>query len=249
MKILFVGDSHCDINYMRSVIDFAVGHNLDTIVQVGDFGYWPRHSNGAEFLKFVAEYSQLNAINVHWIAGNHEDWDMIDENMNPAAFTWHDNGLIHIGSGAVWEWDGLRFGSLGGAYSIDRTNRTKFQTWFPQEMPDSELITGLGKVDVLITHDAPIVPPVMYGDIFKRDAESQRSQRVIYDALLSTKPSLLVHGHWHCNDQYGVAGTTVQGLGCNMDGMSPSVAVYDTATRQMYSFTQVLYGALDNETE
>ena len=240
MKILFLGDTHGEFMSCVRAIDFAEEFDIDSIVQVGDFGYWPSTRKGYEFLEGVRGYLGDTEIDFYWIAGNHEDHNTLDAILggDPTnePFIAH-GGLVHIRSGARWEWDGVTFGALGGGYSIDRAHRTRESPsygWFPQEVPDASLIPGIGKVDVLITHDSPIIPPPMLASgRFFSIPESQDCQRTVYAALTSAQPSVLVHGHWHVKYRSGVAGTEVWGLDCN--SLRHSACVYDTSVRKMCS--------------
>jgi Icc-related predicted phosphoesterase len=50
MRVLFVGDVHGNTEFMAAAIERARIEGVDTIVQVGDFGYWPHTKLGTKFL-------------------------------------------------------------------------------------------------------------------------------------------------------------------------------------------------------
>jgi hypothetical protein len=50
MRILVVGDVHGNTDFMRTAIERAAARGITTILQVGDFGYWPHTKSGEKFL-------------------------------------------------------------------------------------------------------------------------------------------------------------------------------------------------------
>lgn len=249
MIIMFLGDTHGDRGFTREAIRYAAEGGINRIVQVGDFGFWPRVNNGTKFLHDVGKQSVQSMVPLYFLDGNHEDHDYLDalKGRGKEGEPWVHYGkypVTYIKRGARWEWGGVWFGAFGGAYSIDRRYRTMHGPaygWFPQEMPDPDKIADLGQVDVLLTHEAPIVPPPMYGQGFKTDETSTQSQRIVYEALVRTKAKLLVHGHWHLNHRYGVHGAVVQGLGMNQQGLYDAAVVFDTDDRRLYTLRQWEY--------
>jgi hypothetical protein len=249
--VMLLGDVHGDRGFTRNAIRWAAENNVDRIVQVGDFGFWPRTNPGRTFLHDVGKLSVNLHVPLYFIDGNHEDHDMLDTLPRAASGFAHYGKypVTYIPRGTRWEWDGVWFGAFGGAFSIDRYHRVKCGAqygWFPQEMPNPDVIQDLGKVDVLLTHDSPIVPPVMYGTGFKHDETSRLSQSTVYDALVSSGASLLVHGHWHLNQQYLAAGAVIQGLAMNHDSLYDAAVVFHTGDRKLYTLRQWEY--LDEET-
>lgn len=247
VKIMFLGDSHADKVFVKRALGVCKELGIDQIVQVGDFGFWVGDRNGKIFLQEVSDYSVKLGIPIYWLAGNHEDYNyidrLIDEHGRSDFIETHPN-LFYIPSGFAWDWDGLRFGCLSGAFSIDRDRRTEGFDWFPQEMPDLTLIEGLGELDILLSHDSPIVPTMIYASgNFKRHPQSEESQKTVYDALVRTKPYLQVVGHWHHNERMLVAGATVQVLDCNYTNLQYSSCVLDTVTKTLYTLEQFAHGA------
>ena len=139
MKLLLVGDTHCSQTALAQAINFASEQELDAIFQVGDFGFWPKVRNGKDFVRMADE----SPVPIYALPGNHEDWDEWDE--------WVEHGFRSPADGFIlrsctsklylsprvhsWTWDGLRFGVLGGAYSVDRSLRVEGVDWFEQEVP------------------------------------------------------------------------------------------------------------------
>ena len=156
-----------------------------------------------------------------------------------------DYPVYYVPRGHTWTRDGLTFGAFGGAFSIDRAMRQRDSGqwgWFANEMPDRSRIEALGKVDILLTHDSPIVPPGKYGQGYKEDATSRLSQDTVYDALLASEARLVVHGHWHHYERYRVHGAVVQALGADITGdITKACVVIDTEARRVYTLTEWSY--------
>lgn len=252
MKIMFLGDTHGDNAFTKSALTFCSENGIDRVVQVGDFGYWPRINAGQNFIHEVAKRSADVGVPLYWLDGNHEDHKVLQGKVpDPVDFVRiadkyaRERPIWYIPRGMSWEWEGTRFGAFGGAFSIDRYRRFEDDGrygWFANEMPDESKIAGLGKVDVLLTHDAPIVPPVMFGRGFKTDATSTLSQNTVLKALKASQATLLVHGHWHVNERYVAAGVAVQGLDCNYSSLYDAAVVFDTETKTLYTIQEWLYG-------
>ena len=105
--------------------------------------------------------------------GNHENFDLLNSyevsvwnggkvhiiKQNKAG----EPKVIHLMRGQVYEIEGKRIFSFGGAYSIDKAFRTPGKSWWPQEMPTEEDMNEAIKnleavnweVDYIITHAAP----------------------------------------------------------------------------------------------
>jgi hypothetical protein len=119
----------------------------------------------------------------------------------------------------VWEWCSVRFGALGGAVSIDQEWRTEEISWWAtEEITDLEvnsLIERAGPhgVDVLLTHDAPLLPDGIspLANPEKRVA-CDRSLNQVLRAVDAVDPQVLLHGHYH-KRYSGLYGTTrIEGL-------------------------------------
>lgn len=246
-NIMFLGDCHGDRGFTRGAIRWAAENDVNCIVQVGDLGFWPRVNNGTRFLHDVGKQSAESGVPFYWLDGNHEDHKVLAKvaaRLKPGEFAvpYGKYPLHYLPRGTTWEWGGVRFGAFGGAFSIDRHRRIEDSGtygWFANEVPDRSKIEDLGHVDVLLTHDSPIVPPCMYSTGgFKRDEMSSASQLAVYDALVASRASLLVHGHWHVNEQYLAAGATVQALDMNGSSLYHAGAVFRTDDRRLFSLRQ-----------
>lgn len=252
-NVMLLGDTHGDVGFTNSAIVWAAENDVDRIVQVGDFGFWPRTNSGMKFLHRVGKKSVEMHVPLYFLDGNHDDHLVLaslrerhvpEGNMPDGFINYGKYPITYIDRGARWDWGGVWFGSFGGAFSMDRSYRTEnsgHYGWFANEVPDESKIEALGRVDVLLTHDSPIVPPLMHDRYFRNDETSRGSQLAVYHALVASKAELLVHGHWHLNDQYRVHGATVQGLDMNQSSLYSAGVVFRTDDRRLFTLKQWEY--------
>lgn len=193
-----MGDTHANVTWWSTVVRTAIRVvRPDAVVSVGDFGYWPDHEEGRLFLREVADSATTEGTGVWFVDGNHEQHDRLVPASTPTAV--HPS-IHHLPRGARWSWQSIRFGALGGAVSPDREDRSEGWDWFASEaICDADLARlGRERLDVLVTHDAPtwcrLGGMPVSADI-GRDAE--RNRAFIDRAIESTRPTLVLHGHWH----------------------------------------------------
>jgi Icc-related predicted phosphoesterase len=249
MKILLLGDTHGVGGSLARAINFVQAEGLDAVFQVGDFGYWPR--SGTTRKSYIALAAE-SPVPVYWLPGNHEDWDDYEAVLE--ALDRDDDGFAIWGSMRIspkvhhWMWDGLKFGVLGGAYSVDRALRTLGESYFEQEIPEFSDVDKLPteKLDILLTHEAPMNLAVAHGwgplpKAWKVDWDlSNQSQNVIKAAMEKTQPDLLVHGHWHIRLDYWVPGfdTFCQCLDQASASDYDCMMVLDTERKALYDLYQ-----------
>ena len=77
-RVLAVGDLHGNLAWTKRVIQESVEAGTSTILQLGDFGYWPHTPDGARFLEAVSKDLQDADVNLFFIDGNHENFDELD---------------------------------------------------------------------------------------------------------------------------------------------------------------------------
>lgn len=231
---MVAGDWHENVRWAIARVQSAAAHQVDLIVHLGDFGYWPGGLSGRAYLDAVQNTAHRGNLHVLWIDGNHEDWSALttlDTQSEGGLATLPDHPNIHhIPRGTRWEWAGLRFGALGGATSVDRALRTPGVDWFPQEALTGEDVARWqagGPVDVVFSHDRPagIATPgitraggiALWGAEAIDDAEAH--ERLLADALTPTKPRLVFHGHLHTRYtttwHYPEGFARVEGLNCD----------------------------------
>lgn len=212
-RVCFAGDWHCNANFAAGRVMSAAAHGAEVLVQVGDFGFWPG-PEGAAYVQALDKVARRSRLPILWIDGNHEAHTLISDLEQVEGLGKVSERIWHLPRGLRWQWGGLRWGTLGGATSVDRDLRVPMHDWWPQEAitpaDTARWIEG-GPVDVAVTHDAPAgldIPGitreggvVMWGAQAIDIAEAHRI--TLAEALEPTRPALVVHGHYHVRHETG----------------------------------------------
>lgn len=176
----------------------------DTLIICGDFGFiFTNDESENAFLDKLSE----KPYTICFCDGNHENF--------PAIYAypteeWHGGkvhrirkNIFHLMRGQVFEIDGKRIFTMGGAYSIDKNMRTDGYSWWREELPASEeyaeamrnLRKNGNRVDHIITHTAPrevILQMVKHPDM--HDAElTEFLERIMNEVEFK----MWFFGHWH----------------------------------------------------
>jgi len=210
MKLLMAGDTHGNQTHCRYLIDKAVQNECDRVFVLGDFGYWEHTQSGVKFLKKLNRYATTNNMPVYFLDGNH---DKISRLLKKYQET-DDEGFVlvrpmirYAGRGHRWSWGGIRFISLGGAYSVDKDWRLEREAhtkkpetlWFPEEEMSDEDMTKIlentESVHVMLAHDKPrgSNPGWNRKDFNECFPNQDRLQR----AVRTLQPLQYWHGHLH----------------------------------------------------
>lgn len=205
------GDLHGNLDQAKLLTTKAFDLDLDTIVQLGDFGstYQPK------FLDTLQRYLQAFNINFYFVDGNHENFDylyslpIIEDGTRQVR----DN-IYHLPRGFRFIWKDLSFMAMGGAASINKQN---LRNWSEEEAITLENIQQAelaGKSDIMFTHDSPIEAPNSICDssdkvkeCFKKysafDNLYANLHRVSLQKVVDIiQPKMLFHGHYHKRMSY-----------------------------------------------
>lgn len=240
MRLLIVGDSHGDLNFMTQMIHKAMVNDIKTIIQLGDFGFvWndigDLYNTNAKKLSMLNDAAAMAGVEILFLPGNHEDWDML-EALQGANWmfpdTRVDTNIIYLGKVNEFMMGDVTFATVGGAYSIDRGWRVLNESWWQQEeLADDDIDyvrTLYSPVDVLLTHDAPTWQQLNIMPIVESHIHRQRMNQV-HDHL---KPKLWLHGHYHQFVDWTDHDTRVVGLSCNGE-WEPNYVILDTNTLEL----------------
>ena len=216
-QIALVGDSHCALGWTQRVVQRAAADGVHHLLQLGDFGYWPRFASGRHFLAELDKELGRAGSTLWFLRGNHEDHDILLRH-EPGG-----DGLVHISDhiqfipdGAVIEWAGRRILALGGAPSIDADGRVPGVDWFPTEVLSRggfDAAHAAGPVDIVVSHDCPAGVDLGYlvgwepGDLHRA---------VLARIAQVARPALWVHGHYHRRRTADVA---FGGLACRVESL------------------------------
>jgi hypothetical protein len=210
--------------------------DVDRIVQAGDFGYWEHTDKGHQFLGRLNSKLEKAGLKIHWIDGNHENHTVLRLNYGPGGnrhlptpegFWEIRPNINYIPRGTRWEWGGVSFLGIGGAYSIDKEYRTEGVSWWPEEMvTDAEVDAAVsgGQVDVVVSHDVPLfvdlTPHLMGVGItrpWKWDENSLRNRKQLSTVFDGVTPKRWYHGHYHLRYTESVDMCRFVGLAANIN--------------------------------
>lgn len=250
MRIMIAGDWHGFTEQGVFALRVAKKFDCDVVFQLGDFGYWEHFHDGIVYLEKLNRVSKQHGIPIYWIDGNHENhpllWKTYADREVENGFWQIRENIFYCPRGNVWEWDGVRFMGMGGAFSVDRNFRKVGKSfWFEETITPEDVDVAIANldgefVDVMFTHDTPLQVDLPFqmalqGRSLSPSRESTHNRILLDDVVSVAQPKYLFHGHMHLNYktkvkmQYGYRydGLHVHGLqegGAQME----SVWVLDT---------------------
>lgn len=208
-RLIVAGDWHRHTNayHAKKVIEYGKRVGADGIVHVGDLGYNYNvgPSGGYAFEKPLRKSLEENDMFMVWVDGNHENHEWLRNlpvREDGFVKTGSSNRIFWAPRGHRWTWLNVKFGALGGAFSINkkvlREGITQFSGLEQVKVDDVEKL-GNEKLDVLLTHDVPINVP-MHSSLRLSELleiEAGLSRELIQKAVDNTQPDHLFAGHWH----------------------------------------------------
>ncbi len=161
--VFITGDTHGQIDYFKLDCFARKNKHLtkkDFMIVAGDFGaIWDKDS----LEKDLNKYSKLPWTTL-FVDGNHENFDIINsypvEIWNGGKVHKIRKDIIHLMRGQVFDLEGKKIFTFGGATSIDKAWRQEGLSWWRQELPtyddldeaDLNLAKHHRAVDFIITH-------------------------------------------------------------------------------------------------
>lgn len=119
--IYITGDCHGDYHRFNKR-NFPEQNEMtknDYVIVTGDFGFWKDDKEQRYWLKWLNE----RPFTLLWVDGNHENYDLL---ANYPVTKWHggkvqfiNDSVIHLMRGQVYEIDGCKIFTFGGASSHD----------------------------------------------------------------------------------------------------------------------------------
>ena len=176
----------------------------DTVIITGDCGgVWFGDSRDDETLDWLERLPFTLA----FVCGNHENYDALER--YPVA-EWHGGKVhrvrphvLHLMRGQIYELEGYRFFTMGGARSHDADYRISHLSWWQQELPSdeeyNEALQNLKRcswqVDYILTHCAPT------SNIRKESRHNEADQLTdfLQDVQDKTDYRYWLFGHYHDN--------------------------------------------------
>nr|WP_287410222.1 metallophosphoesterase [Pseudodesulfovibrio sp.] len=223
-KILICGDIHGDFQVLNWLCETQ---QPNQIIQVGDFGYWPRLPDHG----WPPENPSLHneGVVIRWIDGNHED----HYSLSKIAATGNTEVLPNVyyqPRGSVLALpNGQNILFFGGASSGDQWRRIEGLDWFQNEIPSAADIAKIPddiEIDIVISHTAPQSfklregpPPKGYASAPWLAKHSEKTRQILDTILHRYKPKHWYFGHFHMHQigQYEETGTKWTALAMPME--------------------------------
>lgn len=204
--IYITGDVHGEYHdFMRRIYGAGVKTG-STVIVCGDFGLVWNDEYHCYFLQIL----KSQPFNFLFVDGNHEDFDLLYtypvEDWNGGKVHRIADNILHLMRGQVFEIEGKKFFTMGGAYSIDKAMRREGVSWWSAELPTNEEYRtaeeNLEKcgycVDYVITHTIPQSAIHRLGRVpNEHDNELTGYFEWLYGEKLEFKKWFA--GHWHIN--------------------------------------------------
>lgn len=153
--LAILGDIHGDFRlferYIPLLDETLAGGKSVSVIQVGDFGYYPLGNGG----KTTLENWPKTNFPVYFVEGNHSWHPYLRGLDSPTKLK---KNLWYMPRGTIQEIEGYRIGFCGGANSVDMKYQKRNGSWFPEEVvTQADVDKFNGKtVDILITHAPPM---------------------------------------------------------------------------------------------
>ena len=168
--IYITGDNHGEIDIHKFSTKRFPGQKTmtknDYVIICGDFGFpWCNpgdkyYNSDQNWIKWLNE----KPFTTLFVDGNHENFDILEtlpeKEMFGDVVGVVSDSIFHLKRGKVYEIDGHKIFTMGGAYSHDKEHRKEHVSWWVQEVPNQAeryiALENLAKhnnnVDYIITH-------------------------------------------------------------------------------------------------
>lgn len=159
--IYITGDTHGDSSLQR-FYEAKLLPDIEYLIVAGDFGYV--YNNSIEENKILDELNNIG-YKILWVEGNHENFYLLNNCFK--EIDWNDgkvhlirDNILHLKRGEVFNINGFKIFTFGGAKSVDMLEKMMTNEWFEEELPTKEEmdygIRNLEKhnysVDYIVTH-------------------------------------------------------------------------------------------------
>ena len=223
-KVMICGDIHGNFKLFNNIIN---NHEVDLVIQVGDFGYWPKSKYNVEAKTvFNSKYDtkDITYPSIIFIDGNHENheelknldiFDHVYIKDHSMRSIFHNVSVIkqpvvynkvqYMRRGSRLNINGKSVLFIGGANSIDKAIRTPGFDWFTEEtIKENDLNNVLDNtepIDIVISHTCPTE---IFKDICNKRTlqtyDNDPSREYLQIILDEYNPKQWYFGHFHFYD-------------------------------------------------
>ena len=210
--IYVTGDTHRKIDNRFSEKPLTKLTEKDYLIILGDFGgIWYDDESDNLFLSYFEKQKYTTL----FIDGNHENHKKLNEYpvemWNNGKIHKIKNNIFHLMRGQIFNIDGYKIFTFGGAYSIDKNMRTEFIDWWKEEEGNyeemNEAFDNLEKennqVDFIFTHAGPASKLKNFFNYFGMNFTSSSTEKFLDEINNKVKFQHWFCGHYHENVNLG----------------------------------------------
>ena len=210
--IYVTGDTHRKIDNRFSEKPLTKLTEKDYLIVLGDFGgVWYDDESDNLFLSYFEKQKYTTL----FIDGNHENHKKLNnfpvEIWNGGKIHKIKNNIFHLMRGQIFNIDGYKIFTFGGAYSIDKHMRTEFIDWWKEEEGNyeemNEAFDNLEKennqVDFIFTHAGPASKLKNFFNYFGMNFTSSSTEKFLDEINNKVKFQHWYCGHYHENVNLG----------------------------------------------
>ena len=211
--IYVTGDTHRKIDNRFSEKPLTKLTEKDYLIILGDFGgIWYEND---EINNLFLSYFEKQKYTTLFIDGNHENHKKLNdfpvEVWNGGKIHRIKNNIFHLMRGQIFNIDGYKIFTFGGAYSIDKHIRTEFIDWWKEEEGNyeemNEAFDNLEKennqVDFILTHAGPASKLKNFFNYFGMNFTSSSTEKFLDEINNKVKFKHWFCGHYHENVNLG----------------------------------------------
>ena len=210
--IYVTGDTHRKIDNRFSEKPLTKLTEKDYLIILGDFGgVWYDDESDNLFLSYFEKQKYTTL----FIDGNHENHKKLNdfpvEVWNGGKIHRIKSNIFHLMRGQIFNIDGYKIFTFGGAYSIDKYLRTEFIDWWKEEEGNyeemNEAFDNLEKennqVDFILTHAGPASKLKNFFNYFGMKFTSSSTEKFLDEINNKVKFQHWFCGHYHENVNLG----------------------------------------------
>lgn len=216
--IYVTGDSHGDYFKFSQIEEKTILTQYDYVLICGDFGFI--FSNSPLEKRLLDELAKKE-YTILFIDGNHENFPALNkfpvEEWNGGKIHRIRPNIIHLMRGQVFTIEGKTFFTFGGAFSTDRGFRRLHESYWDEEIPNSDEINEAranlekvgNNVDYVITHTLPASTIRLLGYYIDDKMPDKHFTDFLDEVRTTVKYKKWFAGHFH-KDQYANASDNIR---------------------------------------
>ncbi|MBR4141723.1 MAG: metallophosphoesterase [Campylobacter sp.] len=180
----------------------------DFLIIAGDFGFIWESSPDKDEIRWLKYFDERNYTTL-FIDGNHENFDRLNSyevsEFKGGKVHKISESVYHLIRGQIYDFDGVKIFTLGGAMSMDKDDREQGVSWWKGENISKDDIeeanTNLAKfgysVDIVITHTCPKSISQKLLKAWNLDKIEDKNMDILQNLADKMSFKKWYFGHWH----------------------------------------------------